>query len=157
MRRSTIRCGDALATGRRLDKSGCTTDCIRMAQTTKKAAGSTRKNPPGTRAYVGAAPSALSHGSRRSGTATTEIPAPAAVAASSEVWQARIGAELAAQLRADAEVLGLTGRTEIVKAALELLHRQAAEQRMATSVDDFYGDAEPPLPLGVSDGGDGES
>jgi hypothetical protein len=71
------------------------------------------------------------------------------------VWQARIGAELAAQLRADAEVLGLTGRTEIVKAALELIHRQAAEQLMAKSVDDFYGGATPPLPLGVSDGGDG--
>jgi hypothetical protein len=56
-----------------------------------------------------------------------------------------------------AEVLGLTGRTEIVKAALELLHRQAAEHRMAQSVDDFYAGATPPLPLGVPDGGDGES
>jgi hypothetical protein len=35
------------------------------------------------------------------------------------------------QLRADAEVLGLNGRTDIVKAALP------AEQRMAKSVDDF--------------------
>ncbi len=67
----------------------------------------------------------------------------------SETWQARIGHELAAQLRHDAEVLGLDGRTEIVKAALELLHRRAAEERMAGSVDDFYGDDEPPLPVGV--------
>jgi hypothetical protein len=65
------------------------------------------------------------------------------------VWQARIGHELAAQLRADAEILGLNGRTDIVKAALQLIHRRAAEERMARSVDEFYGDAEPPLPIGV--------
>jgi hypothetical protein len=68
----------------------------------------------------------------------------------SEVWQARIGGELAEQLRADADVLGLDGRTDIVKAALELLHRRAAEERMAQSVDDYYGDSRPPLPLGVT-------
>lgn len=67
----------------------------------------------------------------------------------SETWQARIGHGLAAQLRRDAELLGLDGRTEIVKAALELLHRHAAEERMARSVLDFYGDEEPPLPVGV--------
>jgi hypothetical protein len=66
-----------------------------------------------------------------------------------EVWQARIGHDLAAQLRDDAEVLGLSGRTEIVRAALELIHRRAAEERMARSVSDFYGEAEPPLPVGV--------
>lgn len=69
--------------------------------------------------------------------------------AASEVWQARIGRDLAEQLRADAEVLGLEGRTDIVKAALALLHRRAAEERMARSVDDFYGDTPAPLPLGV--------
>ena len=69
--------------------------------------------------------------------------------AASEVWQARIGSDLAEQLRADAEVLGLAGRTDIVKAALTLLHRRAAEERMARAVDDFYGDAPAPLPLGV--------
>lgn len=67
----------------------------------------------------------------------------------SETWQARIGHELAAQLRHDAKVLGLEGRTEIVKAALELLHRRAAEERMARSIDDFYEGDEPPLPVGV--------
>ncbi len=66
-----------------------------------------------------------------------------------EVWQARIGHELAAQLRTDAEILGLNGRTEIVKAALQLIHRQASEERMARSVDEFYGDTPPPLPIGV--------
>jgi hypothetical protein len=71
------------------------------------------------------------------------------------VWQARIGRDLAEQLRADAEVLGLDGRTDIVKAALALLHRQAAEERMARSVDEFYGDSPPPLPLGVDPADDG--
>ena len=67
----------------------------------------------------------------------------------SETWQARIGHDLAAQLRLDAELLGLDGRTEIVKAALQLLHRRAAEERMAGNVANFYGDGEPPLPIGV--------
>lgn len=67
----------------------------------------------------------------------------------SEVWQARIGHDLAAQLRDDSRVLGLEGRTEIVRAALELLHKHAAEERMARSVEEFYGSGEPPLPIGV--------
>jgi hypothetical protein len=67
----------------------------------------------------------------------------------SETWQARISHELAAELRNDAALLGLEGRTEIVKAALEMLHRRAAEERMARSVDEYYGDREPPLPVGV--------
>ncbi len=67
----------------------------------------------------------------------------------SETWQARITHDLAAQLRSDAKLLGLNGRTEIVRAALELLHRRAAEERMARSVDDFYGTSKPPLPVGV--------
>jgi hypothetical protein len=54
-------------------------------------------------------------------------------------------------------VLGRNGRTDIVKAALQLIHRLAAEQRMAMSVDDFYGGSTPPLPLGVLDTDDGES
>lgn len=71
-------------------------------------------------------------------------------AGSSEVWQARIGREMAERLRADAEVLGLDGRTDIVRAALELLHRQAAEERMAREVDEFYEGTVPPLPPGVA-------
>jgi hypothetical protein len=72
-----------------------------------------------------------------------------ATGGASETWQARISHELAAQLRDDAQLLGLDGRTEIVKAALGLLHRRAAEERMARSVDEFYGSGEPPLPIGV--------
>jgi hypothetical protein len=70
-------------------------------------------------------------------------------AGASEVWQARIGPELAAQLRIDGGTLGLTGRAEIVTAALRLLHRQVAVERMARSVDVFYGDTVCPLPIGV--------
>jgi len=67
----------------------------------------------------------------------------------SETWQARITHELAAQLREDAELLGLDGRTEIVRAALELLHKRAAEERMVRSVDSYYAGREPALPIGV--------
>lgn len=67
----------------------------------------------------------------------------------SETWQARISVEQAAQLRRDAGTLGLESRTDIVRAALDLLQRHAAEERMAQSVDAFYGGAEPPLPIGV--------
>lgn len=69
--------------------------------------------------------------------------------APSEVWQARIGADLATQLRADAALLGLEGRTEIVKQGLRLLHQQAAQERMARSVEAFYGDEAPPPGIGV--------
>lgn len=80
---------------------------------------------------------------------TTERIRMAASTGATEIWQARIGHDLAAQLRHDAAVLGLGGRTVIVKAALNLLHTRAAEERMARSVDEFYTDAPPPLPIGV--------
>lgn len=65
-----------------------------------------------------------------------------------EVWQARIGHELAGRLREDAELLGLQGRTDIVREALMLLHRRATEERMARSVEEFYG-SQSPSPVGV--------
>lgn len=71
-----------------------------------------------------------------------------------EVWQARIGHDLAAQLRHDAQILGLAGRTDMVRAALLLLHRRAAEERMARTVDEFYGGASPALPIGVLEADD---
>jgi hypothetical protein len=67
-----------------------------------------------------------------------------------EVWQARIARSWAAELRADAAVLGLAGRTDIVRAGLKLLHQQAAELRMAEDIDTFYGADLPPLPIGVT-------
>jgi len=72
-----------------------------------------------------------------------------AITSKTEVWQARIGHDLAMQLRQDAQLLGLEGRTDIVKEALRLLHRRAAEERMARSVEDFYGSDPAPLPIGV--------
>ncbi len=70
-------------------------------------------------------------------------------AGGTEIWQARIDPDLAAQLRADSEILGLRGRTDIVRAALHLLHRRATEERMARDFDAFYGEATAPLPIGV--------
>lgn len=72
-----------------------------------------------------------------------------ATTGSSETWQARITHDFAAQLRNDAELLGLGGSTEIMKAGLQLLHRRAAEERMARRFEDFYVNSEPPLPIGV--------
>jgi hypothetical protein len=103
----------------RVDRIDCTTECIRMT---------------GTRSRTGKTLASADSGKSL---------------AASEVWQARIGTDLASQLREDADVLGLDGRTEIVKAALALLHRHAAEERMGKSIDDFYGDTMPPLPIGV--------
>lgn len=54
------------------------------------------------------------------------------------------------RLHRDAGVLGLEGRTEIVKAALDLLPRRAAEERMARSLADFYGKVSPPRPVGLA-------
>lgn len=67
----------------------------------------------------------------------------------SETWQARISHDEAEQLRRDAALLGLATRTDIVKAGLEMLRRSAAEERMARSIDDFYGGELPPAPIGV--------
>lgn len=61
----------------------------------------------------------------------------------------RSGHELAVQLPANVETMGLKGRSEIVTAALQLLHRQAAEARMARSVDDFCCEARCAWPIGV--------
>ena len=67
----------------------------------------------------------------------------------SEVWQARIDSETAEQLREDAKVLGLTANTDMVKAGLQLLHRQAVEQVMADGIREFHGGEPPPLPIGL--------
>jgi hypothetical protein len=66
-----------------------------------------------------------------------------------EVWQARITRTFAEKLREDAELLDLATRTDIVKAALEMLHRRAEEERMGQSIEEFYQGRIPPLPIGV--------
>ena len=65
--------------------------------------------------------------------------------AGSEVWQARLSKQDADELRNDLETLGLRSRSDLIKAGLQLLHRQAAEERMAAGVSEFYGDQ--PVPL----------
>jgi hypothetical protein len=45
--------------------------------------------------------------------------------------------------------LDLQRRTEILRATLDLLHRRAAEEQMARSVDEFYGGSERSLPIGA--------
>ena len=67
----------------------------------------------------------------------------------SETWQVRISPETATQLREDAAFLGQEARTAILRAALDLLHRHAKEERMARIVDGFYGEEPPPPPIGV--------
>ncbi len=115
----------------------------------------TSASPRARKATKSAAASALTQARRRRDSDRGVTVGGSGATGASEVWQARIGRGLAEQLRADAEVLGLDGRTDIVKAALGLLHRQAAEERMAQSVDEFYGDSTPPLPLGVVPADDG--
>ena len=52
--------------------------------------------------------------------------------------QARVNAEFARELEADAAVLGLSSASELVREGLRLLHRQARELAMAASYDEFY-------------------
>ncbi len=73
----------------------------------------------------------------------------AVVSGPSEVWQARVTHDLSAELVEDMTVLGLESKTDAVRAALVLLHRHAAELRMAESVGNYYGGNKPPLPTGV--------
>lgn len=137
-----------------LDNGACTTDCIRMVRSRSQVA-KVDPSPRTRKASKSAAGSALTQTRTQRGNGQGVTVVGSGPAGASEVWQARIGRDLAEQLRADAEVLGLDGRTDIVKAALSLLHRQAAEERMAQSVDEFYGGSTPPLPLGVTPADDG--
>ncbi len=57
--------------------------------------------------------------------------------------------ETAEQPREDAKVLGLTANTDMVKAGLQLLHRQAVEQVMTDGIREFHGGEPAPLPIGV--------
>jgi len=62
------------------------------------------------------------------------------------IVQARVHASDASQLDADAEALGLANRSEAVRAALRLLHRQARHAALARDYDAFYGhEVEAPL------------
>jgi hypothetical protein len=52
--------------------------------------------------------------------------------------QARVNAEFARELRADAALLGLNSPSEMVREGLRLVHRQARDLAMAASYDEFY-------------------
>jgi hypothetical protein len=71
------------------------------------------------------------------------------VSPGTHVWQGRVAPEFSAKLLEDAKIMGLTSKSEIVRAALELLHRHAAELRMAKGVERYYAGQSPPLPTGV--------
>ena len=65
--------------------------------------------------------------------------------------QARIDASFARELVGhDAAVLGLDGPSELVRAGLRLLHRQAREMDLAAAYDEFYDGQAAPLPPGVA-------
>lgn len=60
--------------------------------------------------------------------------------------QARVDERFASELlERDAPVLGLSGVSELVREGLRLLHRQAREQAMADSYDEFYGGKPAPV------------
>lgn len=52
--------------------------------------------------------------------------------------QARVDAGFARELQDDAAVLGLSSASELVREGLRLVHKQAREQAMAASYDEFY-------------------
>ncbi len=62
-----------------------------------------------------------------------------AAPAGTVTMQARVEESFATELlERDAPVLGLSGASELVREGLRLLHRQAREQAMADSYDEFY-------------------
>ena len=62
-----------------------------------------------------------------------------AASAETVTMQARVDASFASELlERDAPVLGLSSASELVREGLRLLHRQAREQAMADSYDEFY-------------------
>jgi Ribbon-helix-helix protein, copG family len=53
--------------------------------------------------------------------------------------QARVDADFARELERDAAVLGLRGRSEVVREGLRLVHMRARELAMEASYEEFYG------------------
>ena len=71
---------------------------------------------------------------------------------STVIVQARIDSEFAEELLArDAAILGLDGASEVVREGLRLVHRQAQEQALVDSYEEFYKGKRAPLPAGVTD------
>ncbi|MGH3519481.1 MAG: ribbon-helix-helix protein, CopG family [Haloechinothrix sp.] len=59
--------------------------------------------------------------------------------------QARLSEERARQLDHDIAALGLKNRSDAVREGLKLLHRRAANARLAREYDDFYGTDQAPI------------
>jgi Arc/MetJ-type ribon-helix-helix transcriptional regulator len=64
---------------------------------------------------------------------------------STTVVQARIPRQEARQLDQDVAALGLSNRSQAVRQALRLLHKQAREATLQRSYAEFYGETEAPL------------
>ena len=61
------------------------------------------------------------------------------------IVQARVSDHILDQLAADAATLGLDSTSAALREGIELLHRKAAQTRLARTYDDFYGGEPAPL------------
>jgi hypothetical protein len=101
---------------------------------------------PATRVAGPAAPAA--RGGRRPrqrpsrGRATAQ---PGGAVRGTVTMQARVDARFARELEADAAALGLQSTSDLVREGLRLVHKQASEQAMAASYEEFYGDSPAPV------------
>lgn len=59
--------------------------------------------------------------------------------------QARVPNEMAAEVSADAAILGLDGASEAIREGLRLLHRKAQLVKVAAEYDEFYGGEPAPV------------
>jgi len=71
------------------------------------------------------------------------------VTAGAVTMQARVDADFAELLKADALVLGLAGMSEVVREGLRLVHKRARELSLVAEYDQFYAGQPAPLPQGV--------
>jgi hypothetical protein len=67
------------------------------------------------------------------------------------VVQVSIDPGLAAELAADAQVLGLDGVSGLVREGVLMVHRRARERDAAAEIAEFYGSQPAPLPDGVAE------
>ena len=64
-----------------------------------------------------------------------------------QIVQARLADEDVRRLEEDQKSLGISSRSEAVRRALKLLHREARQARLAQSYDAFYGPGDNVVPL----------
>jgi hypothetical protein len=61
------------------------------------------------------------------------------------IVQARVSDQILDQLAEDAATLGIDNTSAALREGIELLHRKAAQVRLARSYDDFYGGEPAPM------------